>query len=86
MSIFRSAGPARVSGVLRAGGRPVAILRNSEVVAYFIPADLAHPEWADPGHPGYGSWDEVFAALNLREEAGPPLHPSPADADTEPTS
>ncbi|NGM46439.1 hypothetical protein G5B31_12930 [Rhodobacter sp. SGA-6-6] len=51
----------------RSGGKPVAILRKSEVVAYFIPAELAHPEWADPDHPGYGSWDEVFATVGLQD-------------------
>ncbi|WP_103256681.1 hypothetical protein [Tabrizicola aquatica] len=51
----------------RAKGEPVAILKNSEVAAYLIPAELAHPEWADPTHPGYDSFDELFAALNARE-------------------
>lgn len=51
----------------RAEGRPTAILKNSEVVAYFIPAELAHPEWADPTHPGYASFDELFDALGLRK-------------------
>ena len=63
----------------RAGGKPVAILRKSEVVAYFIPAELAHPEWADPAHPGYRSWDEVFEALNMRSPLAGPLHPPPPD-------
>jgi len=35
-----------------------------------IPAELAHPEWADLDHPGYGSWDEVFAALGLQGRTG----------------
>ena len=51
----------------RAKGEPVAILKNSEVVAYLIPAELAHPEWADPAHPGYDSFDELFTALNDRK-------------------
>ena len=64
----------------RAEGKPVAILRESEVVAYFIPAELAHPEWTDPAHPGYGSWGEVFEALNLRNPLVGPLHAVPSDA------
>jgi antitoxin StbD len=47
----------------RAKGHPVAIMRNSAVVAYLVPAALAHPEWADPTHPGYGSVGEMMAAL-----------------------
>ncbi len=52
----------------RAKGQPTAILKSSEVVAYLIPAELAHPEWADPSHSGYGSFDELFAALNDRSD------------------
>jgi antitoxin StbD len=51
----------------RAKGEPTAILKSSEVVAYLIPAGLAHPEWADPSHPGYDSFDDLFAALNDRK-------------------
>jgi|GEM_PF-2199517 len=50
----------------RAKGQPTAILKSSEVVAYLIPAELAHPEWADPTHPGYKAFDALFAALNAR--------------------
>ncbi len=50
----------------RAKGQPTAILKSSEVVAYLIPAELAHPEWADSTHPGYDSFDGLFAALNAR--------------------
>lgn len=57
--------PHKVLG--RAKGQPMAILKSSEVVAYLIPAELAHPEWADPAHPGYNSFDELFAALNDRK-------------------
>jgi antitoxin StbD len=52
----------------RAKGEPVAILKSSEVVAYLIPAELAHPEWADPTHPGYGTFDDLFAALNAPKD------------------
>jgi antitoxin StbD len=55
----------------RADGEATAILKSSEVVAYLIPAKLAHPEWADPTHPGYGSFDELFAALNARSDGAP---------------
>lgn len=48
----------------RAKGQPTAILKSSGVVANMIPAELAPPEWADPAHPGYESFDELFAAVN----------------------
>ena len=48
----------------RAKGHPMAVLRSSEGGACFIPAALAHTEWVDPAHSGYGSLTDLFDALS----------------------
>lgn len=40
-------------------GKPVTILRNADVVGYFVPAELAHPEWANPSNLGHDSCDKL---------------------------
>lgn len=52
----------------RAKGQPTAIRKSSEIVVYLISAELAHPEWADPSHLGYASFDDLFAALNAAKD------------------
>lgn len=43
----------------RAGGEPVAILKNSQLVGYFVPAEAAHGEGKD-----FASMDELLDYLS----------------------
>ncbi len=52
-----------------AGGKPVAILKNSKLVAYLVPAEAA------PGLEGhrYATRDEVMASLERTRERAQPV-------------
>lgn len=53
----------------RAGGKPVAIMKNSRVVGYLVPEE-ATPQ----GEPRYATMDEVMAAVEeTRAQAQPVL-------------
>lgn len=53
----------------RAGGEPVAVLRNSQVVGYFVPAEAV----GDTGH-RYATREEVMESLKrTRAKAQPVL-------------
>jgi len=52
-----------------AGGKPVAIMKNSKCVGYLVPEEAALD-----GEPRYASMDEVMAAVEeTREQAAPVL-------------
>ena len=53
----------------RAGGKPVAILKNSKLVGYFVPAE-AVPNADDYR---YATVDEVMAALEATRENAQPV-------------
>ena len=51
------------------GGKPVAIMKNSKCVGYFVPAEIVETE-----DPRYATMDEVMAALRrTRDEVQPVL-------------
>lgn len=53
----------------RSGGKPVAILKNSQLVAYLVPAEAAQPDEHRPA-----TMEEVMAHLReTREEVQPVL-------------
>ncbi|MEO0913316.1 MAG: hypothetical protein AAFY59_10055 [Pseudomonadota bacterium] len=53
----------------RAGGKPVAVMKNSALVGYFVPADCVQSE-----EPTYATADEVRAYLaESRERVQPVL-------------
>ncbi|WP_284164075.1 hypothetical protein [Frigidibacter sp. SD6-1] len=53
----------------RANGKPVAILKNSQLVGYLVPAEAAQP-----GEHRHATMDEVLAHLReTREEVQPVL-------------
>ena len=52
----------------RAGGEPVAILKNSQLVGYFVPAEAAHGEGKD-----FASMDEVMAAFHATADQAAPV-------------
>lgn len=51
----------------RSGGKPVAVLRNSQLVGYFVPAEAALSE-----EPRYAGMDDVAAYL---ERSRPRVQP-----------
>lgn len=53
----------------RAGGQPVAILRNSALVGYLVPAEAVQP----PETHRYATRDEVMAALESRRAVNQPV-------------
>ncbi|MEL6242782.1 MAG: hypothetical protein AAFV87_16585 [Pseudomonadota bacterium] len=53
----------------RAKGKPVAILKNSKLVGYFVPAEAV----ADPGEHRVATLDEVMAVLKARREIDQPV-------------
>ena len=53
----------------RAGGKPVAIMKNSRCVGYLVPEEASLQ-----GEPRYATMDEVMAAVEAtREQAQPVL-------------
>ncbi len=53
----------------RAGGEPVAILKNSQLVGYFVPAEAAHGDGAE-----YATMEELQTYLaESREQVQPVL-------------
>lgn len=53
----------------RAGGKPVAILKNSAVVAYLVPAEAVE---VAPGH-RYATREEIMASLERTRERAQPV-------------
>ena len=52
----------------RAGGKPVAIMKNSRCVGYLVPQDAALD-----GEPRYATMDEVMAAVRDTQELAAPV-------------
>jgi len=52
----------------RAGGQPVAVLKNSQVVGYFVPAEAV----SQTGH-SYATMVEVMASLERRRKINQPV-------------
>ena len=53
----------------RAGGKPVAVLKNSRLVGYFVPAEAA----IEPDDMRYATMDEVMVRLARRREIDQPV-------------
>ncbi len=53
----------------RAGGKPVAVMKNSKLVGYFVPAE-AVPE---PGAHRFATMEEVLASFEKRREVNQPV-------------
>ena len=53
----------------RAQGNPVAVMKNSRLVGYFVPAEAV----ADPGAHRVASLEEVLAVLAERREVNQPV-------------
>lgn len=53
----------------RAKGRPVAIMKNSRLVGYFVPAEAV----ADPGEHRVATMDEVLESLRASRERVEPV-------------
>ncbi len=53
----------------RANGKPVAVLKNSKVVGYFVPANAVK----DPGEHRHATMEEVMAVLERRREIDQPV-------------
>ena len=53
----------------RAKGRPVAVMRNSKLVGYFVPAEAV----AAPGSHRVATMEEVLASLARRREVDQPV-------------
>lgn len=54
----------------RAGGKPVAVMKNSKLVGYFVPAEAV----AQPGEHRVATLEEVMAVLKrTRDNAQPVL-------------
>lgn len=53
----------------RAGGRPVAVMKNSKLVGYFVPAEAVSP----PGAHRVATLDEVMAVLERTRENAQPI-------------
>lgn len=51
-----------------AGGKPVAVMKNSRCVGYFIPAEIVITD-----EPSYATADEVLAALERSRERVQPV-------------
>ncbi|MGR3269353.1 hypothetical protein DU478_13300 [Thalassococcus profundi] len=52
----------------RAGGKPVAIMKNSRCVGYLVPEEATLQ-----GEPRYATMDEVMASLEKRREINDPV-------------
>lgn len=52
----------------RAGGKPVAVMRNSALVGYFVPAEAVQSE-----DPEYATMEEVLAVLKRRRDINQPV-------------
>ncbi len=52
----------------RSGGNPVAVLKNSQLVGYFVPAEAAQQ-----GEPRRATLDEVMASLRKRRDVNQPV-------------
>ena len=52
----------------RAGGKPVAIMKNSKCVGYLVPEDATLD-----GAPRYATMDEVLASIERRREVNQPV-------------
>jgi antitoxin StbD len=52
----------------RAGGEPIAILKNSQLVGYFVPAEAVQTT-----EPVYATREEVLAALDATEAQAAPV-------------
>ncbi len=52
----------------RAGGKPVAIMKNSRCVGYIVPVEATLE-----GEPRYASMDEVLASLRKRRAINEPV-------------
>lgn len=53
----------------RAKGRPVAVMKNSKLVGYFVPAEAV----AEPGSHRVATLDEVMEALEATRENAQPV-------------
>lgn len=53
----------------RAGGKPVAVMKNSKLVGYFVPAEAV----AQPGEHRIATLEEVMAVLERRREVDQPV-------------
>ena len=53
----------------RARGRPVAVMKNSRLVGYFVPAEAV----TDPGEHRTATMEEVLASLKERREVNQPV-------------
>ncbi len=51
-----------------AGGKPVAVMKNSKCVGYFVPAEIVTTD-----EPRYATRDEVLAALRDSRESVQPV-------------
>ncbi len=52
----------------RAGGKPVAVLKNSQCVAYLVPEESTMQ-----GEPRYASMDEVMESIEKRRKVNKPV-------------
>ena len=52
----------------RAGGKPVAIMKNSKCVGYLVPEEAALQ-----GEPRYATMDEVLASIRKRRAINQPV-------------
>lgn len=52
----------------RSGGKPVAIMKNSALVGYLVPAEAVSDE-----EPTYATWDEVKVILDRTREKSQPV-------------
>lgn len=53
----------------RAKGRPVAVMKNSRLVGYFVPAEAV----AEPGQHRVATLDEVMESLRRRKDVNQPV-------------
>lgn len=53
----------------RAKGKPVAILKNSKLVGYFVPAEAVPA----PGEHQYATMEDLMRVLNDRRDANQPV-------------
>ncbi len=52
----------------QAGGKPVAVMKNSQCIAYLVPADATLED-----EPRYATMDEVMESLQRRREINQPV-------------
>ena len=53
----------------RAKGRPVAVMKNSKLVGYFVPAEAV----AQPGEHRVATLEKVLASIERRREVNQPV-------------